>query len=156
MGKHIPLTHMRGKRPICAVFATTGVETCGVCILPRKSGVGDHLCFLIDQTSDSVLGTDFPRIVRLSGRKLHCNAQRLVRNYNMDLKRLLLEHRMFSRMKDILAAERWLLEHDFEWIMNRWDDELTDYMLSTENNCHKFKIDHIEWSPKVGVWLPRR
>ena len=69
----------------------------------------------------------------------------------MDLKRLLLEHRMFSRMKDILAAERWLSEYDFEWIMNRWDDELTDYMLSAENNCHKFKTDHIEWSPKVEV-----
>ena len=29
-------------------------------------------------------------------------------------------------------------------------------MHSSENNCHKFKQNHIEWSPEVGIWIRRR
>ena len=45
---------------------------------------------------------------------------------------------------------------EFQLKLNRWDDELTDYMRRSENKCHKFKQNHIEWSPEVGVWIHRR
>ena len=45
---------------------------------------------------------------------------------------------------------------EFQLKLNKWDDELTDFMIHSENNCHRFKQNHIEWSPEVGVWIRRR
>lgn len=45
---------------------------------------------------------------------------------------------------------------EFQVKMNRWDNGLTDYMRSAESKCHKFKQNHIEWSPEVGVWIRRK
>ena len=42
-GKEIPPTHDRGKRPVCGVYATTGVECKAAEVLLRGSGMGDHL-----------------------------------------------------------------------------------------------------------------
>ena len=40
--------------------------------------------------------------------------------------------------------------------LNEWDDELTDLMKDAEDQCRKFKQNHIEFSPEVDVWLTRR
>ena len=45
---------------------------------------------------------------------------------------------------------------EFQLNLNKWDDELTDYMKSAENKCRKYKQTHIDWSPTVGVWLSRQ
>ena len=29
-------------------------------------------------------------------------------------------------------------------------------MKASEENCRKFKMNHLEWSPKVGVWIRRK
>ena len=40
--------------------------------------------------------------------------------------------------------------------MNKWDDQLKDFMLSAEEKCGTFKNDNIEWSPTIKMWLSRR
>ena len=40
--------------------------------------------------------------------------------------------------------------------MNRWGDELTDYMKAAENKCRSFKQNYIEYSPDVNIWWKRR
>ena len=52
----LPATFVTGSRPIDAVFATRGVETINASILQKYGGVGDHRCFLLDFSSESVLG----------------------------------------------------------------------------------------------------
>jgi hypothetical protein len=39
---------------------------------------------------------------------------------------------------------------------NKWDNDLGDFMASAEDQCTKFKLCHIEFSPTVGQWLKRR
>ena len=39
--------------------------------------------------------------------------------------------------------------------MNKWDDELTDYMRASEDKCRTFKMNHIDYSPIVGAWKRR-
>ena len=33
---------------------------------------------------------------------------------------------------------------DFQIKINKWDGELTDYIQSAEDKCHKFKQNHID------------
>ena len=154
-GVPIPPTHDRGSRPIDAVLAPPGITCVNAMILLKYGGVGDHRCFIVDFTSDSVLGRVFPRVVKPSSRKLHC-IDRLVRNYNNKLDKLCNEHRLYSKMAeyyknlDLLTAEEFLL------LMDRWDDELTGYMRCAENNCNRFCSDRISWSPTVGIWISRK
>ena len=35
--------------------------------------------------------------------------------------------------------------------MNRWDDELKDFILLAEKKCRTYKDDQIEWSPTIEM-----
>ncbi len=37
--------------------------------------------------------------------------------------------------------------------MNKVDEELEQFMKSSEHECHKYKRMDIEWSPLAGVWI---
>ena len=60
---------------------------------------------------------------------------------------------MFEKLNAICNIEDELAESEFLLRMNKWDDELTEFMHHSEEKCQTFNMDHIEWSPKVGVWL---
>ena len=72
MGMHVPPTFMDSTVPIDAICATAGIKCVNAYILPHKGGVGDHRCFILNFTSSSVIGTNFPNNVHCSARKLHC------------------------------------------------------------------------------------
>ena len=155
-GIQLPPTFSSGSKPIDGVFATSGVECVNVTLLPHLGGVGDHRCFIIDFSSESVIGTDFPNIVRVAARKLHCTSKRMIRLYNTELTAKCDEHNMFHRMDEILRHTDFLDEHDFTFLVSTLDTEFTELMLHSENEVSKFMMGHIEWSPKIGIWLSRR
>ena len=132
------------------------MDCTNACILPRYVGVGDHRCFILDFTSASLVGDVFPKVVTAKGRKLHCQSERLIRNYNKVLNQLCDRHQMFKKLLDIRKSSPLLTTAEFLLLMNKWNKEFEDYMKSAENQCNSVKDDHIEWSPKVGVWLTRR
>ncbi len=155
-GIPIPPTFRTGSIPIDGIFATAGIECVNVTLLPHLSGVGDHRCFIIDFSSDSVIGSDFPNIVRVAARKLHCTSTWMVRLYNAELTAKSEEHNMFHRMDEILRLTDYLETQDFIMLMNSLDTELMEFMLHSENEVSKFMMGHIEWSPTIGIWLSRR
>ncbi len=55
-GKHLLSTHSCGSTPIDAVFGTTGLVCSVASLLPFNVGVGDHRIFIVDITSESILG----------------------------------------------------------------------------------------------------
>ena len=63
---------------------------------------------------------------------------------------------MFRKLNELNRLADVLPVADFQVMMNRWDNELTDYMKASENRCHKFKMGHINYSPEVNYWLKRR
>ena len=155
-GQPIPPTHLTGSRPIDAVFATSGVVCSNACILQKYGGVGDHRCFILDFTSASVLGDSFPNVVPPSARNLHCDSVRIRSNYCEVLNQLCDRHQMFAKLNSISRVVDDISAAEFQLRMNRWDDELTDYMLAAEKRCRKYKQTHLEYSPTVGAWLRRR
>jgi hypothetical protein len=95
-GINLPPTFRTGSIPIDGIFATSGIECVNVTLLPHLAGVGDHRCFIIDFSSESVIGTDFPNIVRVASRKLHCLSKCMIRLYNAELTAKCDEHNMFG------------------------------------------------------------
>ena len=155
-GEQLPATFVTGSRPIDAVFATPGASAVNATILQQHAGVGDHKCFIVDFTSESILGSVFPRIIRSSGRKLHCDCERLVDNYNDVLNTLADRHRLFEKLNALHLLADTVSKNEFMLLMNRWDDELTDYMKAAENRCHKFKQNIFDYSPEISKWWSRR
>ena len=155
-GTKLPPTFRSGSNPIDGIFATSGIECVNVTLLPHLGGVGDHRCFIIDFSSESVIGTEFPNIVRVAARKLHCTSKRMIRLYNNELVAKCDEHNMFHRMDEILRLTDYLDEDDFTSLITNLDTEFTEFMLHSENEVSKFMMGHIEWSPKIGIWLSRR
>jgi hypothetical protein len=63
---------------------------------------------------------------------------------------------MFGWMDEILCLTDYLETDDFEIIINALDTEFMQLMLHSENEVSKFMMGHIEWSPRIGIWLSRR
>ena len=115
-GVWIPAKHVRGSRPIDGVFAMPGITSVNAMVLPVYGSLGDHRCLIVDFTSDSVLGTVFPRVAKPTSRKLHC-IDRLVRNYNEKLDCLLDEHRLYTKMAELYESVDLLTPEDFLLLM---------------------------------------
>jgi hypothetical protein len=155
-GIHIPPTFRDGTIPIDAIFATAGIEYVNAYILPHKGDLGDHRCFIVDFTSSSIIRTKFPNIIRCSAQKIHCKSTHLVQLYNARLDMLCNRHKMFQRIYFIYLHINCFSDDNFLYLMNNWDSELVQFKLHSETACTKFKMCHIEWSPKAGFWLSRQ
>jgi hypothetical protein len=103
-----------------------------------------------------VIGTDFPNIIRVASRKLHCLSKCMIWLYNAELTGTCDEYNMFGRMDEILRLTDYLETDDFEIIITALDTEFMQLMLHFENEVSKFMMGHIEWSPTIRIWLSCR
>ena len=154
--QRLPATFDDGSQPIDAIFVTAGVVCISACLLARYGGIGDHRSFILDFTSASLIGENFPNIMPARLRKLHCESKRLVNNYTKALDQLCDRHNMYQQITSLYKHAECLSNADFLLLINKWGDELTDLMKCAENKCNTYKHCHIEWSPDVGVWLQRQ
>ncbi len=138
-GDPIPPTFWRGSIRIDGIFATSDIECVNVFILPHLGGVGDHQCFIIDLSSELVIGSTFPNIVRCASRKLHYTSKWMITGYNAGLTRMCNEHNMFHCMDVIFWLTTHLREDKFTHLMNAWDDKFKEYMLHSEKHCNKYR-----------------
>jgi hypothetical protein len=155
-GIPLPPTHNRGTVLIDAVFGTAGLMVTSVALLPSRAGVGDYRVFLIDVSSDSITGDVFPRVIPAAGRLLNCKSDKIKSNYIKVLTQLSNRHLIFKKLLVMDWESNGISPSMVQLKMNRIDLELEQYMKSSEQNCHKYKRTHIEWSPYAGVWLHRR
>ena len=78
------------------------------------------------------MGNIFPRVLPLSARKLHCDSERIRDNYNAVLNKLMDRHQMFKKMNELTRLADYMSVEVFQVKLNRWDDEMTDYMRAAE------------------------
>ena len=71
-GRRLPVTFVTGSRTIDAVYATTGIEFTNAALLPKYGGIGDHLCFILNVRSASVMGGVHPNVIPRTPQKLNC------------------------------------------------------------------------------------
>jgi hypothetical protein len=152
-GIPLPPTHNRGTVLINAVFGTAGLMVTSVALLLSRAGVGDHRVFLIDVSSDSIMGDVFPRVIPAAGCLLNCESDKIKSNYIKVLTQLSNRHLIFKKLLVVDWESNGISPSMVQLKMNRIDLELEQCMKSSEQNCHKYKRMHIEWSPYAGVWL---
>ena len=74
----------------------------------------------------------FPQIVPPAARKLHCDSERIWKNYCAVLNQLCDHHQMFRKLNVINGLADLMLVVEFQFQMNKWDKELTNYMPVVE------------------------
>ena len=150
-----PASYFRGQLPLYGCFVSPGVDCLNVSVSPQQAGAGDHRYWIVDICAKSLLGVDYPHLVRPRGRRLKCCVFRTMVKYNKKLRRLSAQHNMYTKMDRLLGiadtADSTLLSRE----MIKWDKEHIEHQLSAEKDCNTFKCDDIEWSPEVGLWLNR-
>ena len=155
-GERLLNTFIAGTRPIDGVFATLGIKVMDAGLLPKYGGISNHRAFIFDFTTTSVLGMLFPRVLPHQGRKLNCHCEQIRDNYNNILDELAGRHEMYHKMNGLTKLADIMIAADFQTKINRWDSEFTDYRRVAEERCHKYKQNHVEWSPEFGVWKRRQ
>ena len=136
-GIPLPPTHNCGTVPIDAVFGTAGLIVTSVALLPIRTGVGDHRVFLIDVSSDSILGDVFPRVIPAAGCLLNCESDKIKSNYIKVLTQLLNRHLIFKKLLVVDRESNKISSSRVQLEMNRIDQELEQFMKSSEQHCHK-------------------
>jgi hypothetical protein len=94
-------------------------------------------------------------VVSPPGRILRADVHTYKFKYNKVLEQLVDRHRMFEKLTDIMGIPDIALDK-YEVRMNKWDDELKDFMLPAKKKCRTYTGDQIEWSPTIKMWLGRR
>jgi exonuclease III len=102
-GGKLGATYFRGSKLIDAVWATQDLIITGACVMPAGFGVGDHRLFVVDIQASSMIGTNPPKIVRATSRRLSNKLPHVTEWYNRALEKLIVEHRLNSRMLEISA-----------------------------------------------------
>jgi hypothetical protein len=127
-----------------------------VTLLPSQTGVGDHRVFLLDFTLSSIFGDVLPKVIPASRRLLNCASDKIRCGYNRVLNQLVNRHLIFQKLLRIEQVSARVSINQIQLRMDRVDLELEQFMKLSETECHKYKRNNIEWSPKVGVWIHRR
>lgn len=158
-GEQAPFSHRSGSestKPVCCIYATPGIVCTNAYQSSHDEGIGDHRYHICDFESTSVIGEDFPHLVRASGRKLTSNVTMKRRRYNKRLTKLSKSHKMAVRINKLEQDHDSMTNEEFDRTFNNWDEEYTDYMKSAENYCAVQQSDNMEWSPTVALWWRRR
>ncbi len=109
--------------------------------------------FIVDILSKSILGNAFPRVIPVARRLLTCSSDTIRNNYTAVLNQLVNRHLLF---KKLLLINQDSDHAELQLCLNLVDLELEQFMKSSEQGCHKYKWNNIEWSLYVGVWILRR
>ena len=48
-----------------------------------------------------------------------------------------------------------LTEAEFQLHMNKYDNELAEYMKAWKSECHKFKHNQVDYNPEMALWWKR-
>jgi hypothetical protein len=152
-GIPLPPTHICGRTPIDAIYATAGLVCSVMTLLPGRMGVGDHKLFIMDIKSNSVIGDVFAHVLPTASRLLNCSSNRIKHNYICVLNQLSNRHLIFKKILRIDQDSAYICHTQVQLQMNKVDLKLEQFMKSSKHTSHKFKRTEIEWSPYVGEWI---
>ena len=152
-GKQVGPTYFRGSTPIDGIWATSDISISNACIMPTGYGIGDHRMFIIDLNTTDIIGSNPPKVVRPTARRLITRLPGVAAKYNAILKKKIQEHRLIERAG--LLERSNASEEKYIAGLIRLDDELTHYMRHAEKKCRKIKSGRIPFSPEASMWIRR-
>jgi hypothetical protein len=154
-GSIAPPSHFTGLHPIVGTFATPGIVCTNSFLSPHGMGVGDHRFQLHDFDANSLLGTEYPKTVRPSGRALRCDVPRIRKKYIKRLKKQLKRHKIEEKLNILNEHQAEMSREKVEHHHNKIDEEVVQQQVGLEKKCNKFYDGKIEFSPEVGIVVRR-
>jgi hypothetical protein len=152
-GKKLTATHFRGSKPIDAVWASKDLDVVGAAAMPIGYGAGDHRMFVIDITTDSLVGFNPQPIKHPKARRLNSRIPRAKHAYNNRYKKLLSKHRLSEKLAE--AHKAGLSEERMKEMMDKIDSISKECMIDSEKKCRKLRNGKIPFSPEAAMWIKR-
>ena len=152
-GQQAPKSHQTGTNPIVGTFATPGIMCVNTYLSPHGGGVGDHRVHIHDFDAMSVLGSEYPKTVKPTGRSLRCDNVKARKKYIKKLKLSLKSHRVYDKLEYLNNNKHSLPRETFEKLFNKFDTEVVQLSLNAEKVCNQFYNGTIEFSPMVGMCI---
>ncbi len=131
-GRQAPYSHQSRKTPIVGTFATPGILCTNLYLSPHGSGVGDHRFQLHDFDADSVLGSEYPKTVRPTGRALRCEVTRTRKKCIKKLKKGFVKHRIYQKLENLHLNKSSIPRGEFQLKFNSWDREVTQLKMGSK------------------------
>ena len=150
-----PHTHNRGSQPIDGIWFTPDLELTGASYLPFDGSLGDHRPVVADFSQRSVLGTNLPKVVPVTARRLNSKVARIRDNYTKRLEESFRKNNIIPRLQRIEKDVTFPASENVEMELERIDQEMEEMMLSAERSCRKLYAAHYDFSPTVQFWLKR-
>jgi hypothetical protein len=91
-------TFFPGTNPIDGIWATTDIVVTGACVMPAGYGVGDHIMFIIDFLTSSLVGMTPPQIFRAGAPCLNTKIGGVAAKYTSDVDDYIMRHRVIERI----------------------------------------------------------
>ena len=155
-GEKVPNSHFSGRRQISTIFGTQGIVTGnGVCF-PHWFGVGDHRVMVLEFSAQAAFQGAYPTIATPKARILNSRVPRLRRQYCNALSHLTQHHKMEQKLELLTQISPHLHTEQFQYLHNKYDTELGEFMRHAEHRCTKRHTTNMEFSPTVGQWLRKR
>ena len=156
LGKESPNSHFRGSTPLTGVFATSEIRGVNAFQSGHGGGIGDHRVFIVDVDMGSLIGEDFPKVVRLPGRKLQASRHKPRKAYIKSLRKNIKQHRLIEKYEALLLGHHSLSEVDKQKQIDKLDLIKTEFMTCAESSCRKIYSGTTPYSPTIAKWLARR
>jgi hypothetical protein len=137
LGSESPASHSTGSNPITGIFATSGIDCKHVLQSAHKAGMGDHRFFVIDVDLSTMIGKDFPQLVRYEGRKLQSKKHRARKAYNKSLHKNVIQHKLIEKYDSLRLHHHHLTEEEKQAAINKLDNQKTELVYCGENQCRK-------------------
>ena len=157
-GNEAPATYIRGNTPIDGLYVSRSLRGLKCGYLPFHDQF-DHRLLWIDIPLTIAFGHNISEVVKVSARRLKCEDPRIVKKYQENLKRYLLQYNM-------LEEARWLQrracfpcneQHEFEY--NLLDSIRFEAMMEADRRCRKLSMGAIPYTPaysavrtKIELW----
>ena len=156
LGKESPNSHSRGTTPLTGVFATSEIRGVNAFQSGHGGGIGDHRVFIVDVDMGTLIGEDFPKVVRLPGRKLQASRLKIRKAYIRSLRKNIKQHRLIEKYESLLLGHHSLSDEDKQKQIDKLDLIKTELMTGAEANCRKIYSGKTPYSPTISKWLARR
>ena len=150
-GTEAPYSHIKGKLPIMGCFATRGLEIKAYFISNHNAygSIGDHRIHVIDFSSQSIIGDNLPRVTKRSGRKLQWKVPPTSRKYTRDLVRVSRANKLDKKAIRLRNPDNFATSEEYRIARESFDRVHCQLQLHCESRCRKYKLDKLEWSPRI-------
>ncbi len=149
--KQLGATYFQGSEPIDGIWATGDLIVTNACVMPVGFGVGDHQLFVIDFSTNALVGSGLHTIVHPTLRHLNTKINGCAQWYNKMLRQNILCHCLLERL--VTAASSSRSKEEVSKKLNTLDQEGGEYMKHTEKKCRRHKLGRIPFSPEALLWI---